>query len=260
VESALRPDFWRAPIDNDRGRNMARSQGIWRTAHLGAKVDPGSVQYDPAAPSTATVTYSQSLPAVNAVWHTSYQIRGNGEVLVEARFTPKKTDLPKLPRLGMQMVMPAGFDRITWLGPGPQETYSDRKDAPVGLYSGSVRDQFYRDYVEPGESGNKVAVRWAAVTNKKGIGLLAIGQPLLSVNALHYTTDDLQDAEHPYELPQRDITVLNLDFRQQGVGGDNSWGAWPHDEFMIPCQEYSYRFRLRAIDKHDQPAKLARHP
>jgi beta-galactosidase len=258
VDSPLRPDFWHAPTDNDRGRGMAKSQGVWRNAHQGAKTTRTSVQFNPAEPNRAAVTYMQSLPGVNATWQTTYRVQGGGEVLVEAKFTPEKTDLPKLPRLGMQMVMPAGFERIMWLGPGPQETYSDRKDARVGLYSGLVRDQFYRDYVEPGESGNKVDVRWVALTNQKGVGLLAVGQPLLSVNAIHHTTEDLQEAEHPYELPRRESTVLNLDWKQQGVGGDDSWGAWPHDEFLIPCQEYTYSFRLRAFDQGEQPAELAR--
>jgi beta-galactosidase len=158
----------------------------------------------------------------------------------------------------MQMVLPAGFDRITWLGPGPQETYCDRKDARVGLYSGTVRDQFFHDYVEPGESGNKVDVRWVALTSRKGAGLLAVGLPLLSVNALHHTTDDLQAAEHPHELPRRDFTVLNLDWKQQGVGGDDSWGAWPHEQYLIPCQEQSYSFRLRPFRAGQDPGKLAR--
>jgi beta-galactosidase len=237
---------------------MAKSQGIWREAHQSAPTGRVSAHFDLADPGRATVTYVQSLPKVSGKWQTTYLVRGDGEILVEARFNPEKSDLPKLPRLGMQMVMPAGFNRISWLGPGPQETYSDRKDARVGLYSGTVRDQFYRDYVEPGESGNKVDVRWVAITNQKGVGLLAVGQPLLSVNALHHTAADLQAAEHPYELPQRDITVLNLDWKQQGVGGDDSWGAWPHNEFLIPCQEYTYSFRLRAFDKGQQPAELAR--
>jgi beta-galactosidase len=155
-------------------------------------------------------------------------------------------------------VMPAGFDRLAWLGRGPQETYVDRRDARVGLYGGTVAEQFYAHYTEPGESGNKVDVRWIALTNKKGVGLLAAGEPLLSVNALHHTTDDLQSAKHAFELPPRDLTVLNLDLMQQGVGGDDSWGAWPHDQFMIPCKDTSYRFRLRPLSSGDQPAKLAR--
>ena len=176
------------------------------------------------------------LPNVEATWETYYTVYGSGDIVVSARFKPGKTDLPKLPRLGMQMTLPAGFDRITWLGPGPQETYCDRKDARVGVYRGTVAEQFFADYTEPGESGNKVDVRWVALTNQKGVGLLAVGQPLLSVNALHHTTDDLQGAEHPFEMPRRDVTVLNLDWMQQGVGGDNSWGAWPHELLSPPTR------------------------
>jgi beta-galactosidase len=155
------------------------------------------------------------------------------------------------------MVLPAGFDRITWLGPGPEETYCDRKDARIGVYSGTVAQQFYADYSEPGETGNKVDARWLALSNGK-VGLLAIGMPLLSANALHYSTEDLQSAKHPFELAHRDTVTLNLDWKQQGVGGDDSWGAWPHEEFLIPCQNQSYSFRLRPFSTSQSPGKLAR--
>ena len=256
IKSPLRPDFWRAPTDNDRGRNADKSQGIWRKAHEDAQVTGFDVKQ--SGPDRVTVTVAENLPKVSAKWQTTYTILGGGDILIDAVFSPGNTNLPKIPRVGMQMVMPAGFERIAWLGPGPYETYCDRSDARVGRYSGTVRDQFYWDYVEPGESGNKVDVRWVALTNRKGIGLLAVGQPLLSVNALHYTTDDLQSAEHPYQLPVRDIVVLNLDWKQEGLGADNSWGAWPHEQFLIPCQEYEYRFRLRPIDKRDDCEELAR--
>jgi beta-galactosidase len=101
-------------------------------------------------------------------------------------------------------------------------------------------------------------VRWVALANDKGVGLLAVGLPLLSVNALPHTTDDLQSARHPFQLPLRDFTVLNLDLRQQGVGGDNSWGAWPHEQYLIPCQPQGYRFRLRPFDTSENPSHLAR--
>ncbi len=257
ISEGPRPDFWRAPTDNDRGRENVRSQGIWRYAHKDALVKDVTAHAS-AKDNSVTVRIVHKLPKVQAEWRTDYVIRGNGDIVVTASFKPGRTDLPKLPRLGMQMVMPAGFDRIAWFGPGPQETYWDRKDARVGLYGGTVREQFFRDYVEPGESGNKADVRWVALTNQKGAGLLAVGLPLLSVNALHYTTDDLQNAEHPFELPTRDIVTLNLDWRQQGVGGDDSWGAWPHDEFLIPCAEQSYSFRLQPLSAGDMPERLAR--
>ena len=255
IQSPLRPSFWRATTDNDRGREIEKSQGVWRRA-------------DQTAPHTFACQYlgerveirvGWQLPdAGNAEWATTYNIYGNGEVRVTAEFKPSETNLPPLPRLGMQMALPAGFDRVTWLGPGPQETYSDRKDARIGVYRGTVEEQFYAGYVKPGETGNKVDTRWIALTNKKGAGLLVIGQPQLSVNALHYGTEDLNAGKHPFQLPRRDDTVLNLDLAQQGLGGDDSWGAWPHKEFLIPCQNYRYEFRLRPLAPGDKPEKLAR--
>jgi len=257
IRTPLRPDFWRAQTDNDRGRNMAGSQGVWHTAHQGAECT-SCVAEVRKADRAVLVRSSQTLPKVSAEWETTYTVLGTGDILISARFKPGKTDLPKLPRLGMQMTLPAGFEQITWLGPGPEETYCDRKDAKFGLYSGTVDEQFYPEYSEPGETGNKVDVRWLALSNAKGIGILAVGQPLLSANALHYGTDDLNAAKHPFELTRRDYITLNLDLMQQGVGGDDSWGAWPHDEFLISCKDQTYSFRLRPFDKSEDPEKLAR--
>jgi len=205
----------------------------------------------------ATIRVGLTLPKVSAHWETCYTVFGSGDILVDVKFAPEKQDLPNSPA-GMQMTLLSALTGLAWLGPGPQETYCDRKDARFGCYRGTVRQQFFEDYVEPGESGNKVEVRWVALTSKKGVGLLAVGLPLLSVNALHHTTDDLQAAEHPFQLPRREITVLNLDFKQQGVGGDDSWGAWPHEQFLIPCREQAYSFRLRPFNCREDIAKLAR--
>jgi beta-galactosidase len=257
VNSPLRPTFWRGQTDNDRGRHMVESQGIWRTAHEAAQCSSCSAQTQ-AESHSVVVRSVQLLPKVNAQWETLYAVYGSGDIEIKANFRPGKTDLPKLVRLGMQMTLPGGFEQITWLGPGPQESYSDRRDARVGVYRGTVEQQFFADYTEPGETGNKVDARWAALTNNKGISLLAIGQPLLSVSALRYGTEDLNAGKHAFELPRRDYITLNLDLRQQGVGGDNSWGAWPHEEFLIPCHEYSYGFRLRPFSATEDPSKLAR--
>ena len=259
IQTPLRPDFWRAPIDNDRGREVLKSQGLWRDAHKDAAGRSALVSRKTNPQLKAiSVRIVSTLGKIDAEWETEYTVYGSSDITVTAHFRPNKLELSKLPRIGMQMTLPKGFERITWFGPGPQETYTDRKDAPVGIYSGLVRDQFYADYTEPGESGNKIDVRWVALTNGRGAGLLAIGMPLLSVNALDYTTDDLQAAKHAFEIPVRDFTVLNLDLRQQGLGGDNSWGAWPHPEFLIPCKEYSYTFRLRPLKPGEDPGKLAR--
>ncbi|HXS68129.1 MAG TPA: glycoside hydrolase family 2 TIM barrel-domain containing protein [Candidatus Polarisedimenticolia bacterium] len=256
IQSPLRPDFWRAMTDNDRGRRKpADSQAFWRFAGKAAVNEgfSGAKKGD-----HFEVNVKLSLPeAANSTWETTYKIYGSGDVIVTANFKPARTDLPRLPRIGMQMALPAGFERVTWLGPGPQETYSDRKDLPVGIYSGTVDEQFFADYTEPGESGNKADVRWIAL-QKGSTGLLAVGMPLLSANALHYTAEDLNAAKHAFQLQHREFTLLNLDLKQQGVGGDNSWGAWPHDEFLIPAHDYSYSFRLRPFGRGEDPEKLAR--
>jgi beta-galactosidase len=259
VERPLRPDFWRAPTDNDRGRKNEKSQGIWRHATDDARLETFSVETN-AARHAAVVRASVRLPRVDSQWTTTYTVYGSGDVVVDAAFAPSKSKkLPTLPRLGMQMALPAGLENVAWYGPGPQETYADRRDARVSVYRSTVDRQFFRDYSEPGESGNKFDARWIALTGDRGVGLLAVGLPRLSANALHYTTDDLQSAKHAWELKRRPFVTLNLDLAQMGVGGDDSWGAWPHKEFQIPAQPASYRFRLRPFaTATENPQTLAR--
>ena len=250
IRTGLHPNFWRATIDNDRGRKMENTQGIWRTALEGATASlellpPGTM--DEAGTNSVALKATFTFPSVSAKWHTTYIINGDGKVEVRGEFLPGKTDLPKIPRIGMQMTLPRKLTEVTWFGPGPQETYVDRKDARIGIYSGAIKDQFHAGYSEPGETGNKVNVRWAAFHDRRGAGLLATGLPRLSVNALNYGTEDLNAAKHPHELPLRNYATVDLDLAQQGVGGDNSWGAWPHEERLIPCQPYSYRFQLEPL-------------
>ncbi|MCL5099080.1 MAG: beta-galactosidase small subunit, partial [Candidatus Omnitrophica bacterium] len=244
--------------DNDRGRHIGQSQGIWRQANQGATVQAMTANELPNLHAVC-VRVTMELPKVKAKWETLYTVYGSGDIVVEPHFLPGRTNLPSLPRLGMQMQLPAGFEHLAWLGRGPQETYADRDDARVAVYSGEVTGQFFADYTKPGESGNKVGVRWAALTNDRGMGLLAVvGMPLLSVNALHYTTGDLQSALHPWEMTRHTTVTLNLDLRQMGVGGDDSWGAWPHPQFLIPCAPQTYRFRLRPFGPSEKPEALAR--
>ena len=120
-------------------------------------------------------------------------------------------------------------------------------------------DDNYFEYSQPQETGNKVDVRWASLTNDAGVGLLAVGQPLLAVGALHYAAEDLDQALYRHELTRRDDVYLNLDLKQRGLGGDDSWGALPHEEYRLPGGPYAYRFRLRVIDTSAEEAmELAR--
>ena len=159
----------------------------------------------------------------------------------------------------MQMALPGEYSQMGWYGRGPHESYWDRKTgAAVGLYSGPVEEQIHV-YVRPQETGNKTDVRWVALTNKEGAGLLAVGMPLLSVSAWPFTMEDLEEAEHTHELTRRNQVTLNLDYKQMGVGGDNSWGARTHPEYTLPAKPYSYRFRLTPLSgKGPSPGELSR--
>ncbi len=261
IRSGLQPNFWRALTDNDRGRNALSSQGVWKTAlsNSSATIDvfqPGNA--DNPDRNRVLLRSRYALPAVQARWQTDYLVGGDGVIEVRARFSPENQSLSKMPRIGMQMTLPPGFDRIQWFGPGPHETYVDRKDAKVAVYEGLVAEQFHRSYSEPGETGNKVDTRWAALKNTRGGGLLVIGMPLLSVNALNYGTEDLNAGKHPHDLTTRDYVTLDIDLAQQGVGGDNSWGAWPHEEHLIPCAPHEYRFKLAPFTGKQEPEILAR--
>jgi beta-galactosidase len=133
----------------------------------------------------------------------------------------------------------------------------------VGLYRGDVLDQ-YHPYVRPQENGNRTDVRWVALTNDAGVGLLASGLPLFDFSAYPFLNEDfdpgLEKAQrHAIDVRPRDLVTLNLDYRQMGVGGDTSWGARTHPEYTLPAREYDFRFRLRPFSRTDtDPMRLSR--
>ncbi len=255
IASPLIPNFWRVPLDNDIEckwdptftfgiGGMPVRLGIWKNAARKRQVT--EVTAEQLKPQVVQIIAEATLPAVNSIYRNTYTIYGSGDVIVEASLKPGD-DLPNLPRFGMQMAIPGELNTMTWYGRGPHETYWDRKTgAAVGIYSGPVEEQIH-DYVRPQENGNKTDVRWVALTNRNGTGLLAVGMPLLSVSAWPYTMEDLENARHINELPRRDTITVNLDYKQMGVGGDDGWteNARPHPEYRLPAKPYSYSFCLR---------------
>lgn len=260
LAAPLRPDFWRAPTDNDRGRGMAQpapqGQGEWREAHRDAVV--AALEVDRTLPTAPVVTVRHRLPQVDATWTSRYTVHADGTLDVVVDFAPERTNLPRLPRLGVQLALAGADQTVEWFGPGPHETYIDRADAPVRRHRTHVREQFCYDYVKPGESGHRHDARWLALRAADGTGLLVAGQPRLGFNALPHTTDDLMSARYPHQLPPRDFVTLNLDWRQQGVGGDNSWGAWPHDPYLIEVAPRRFAFTLAPLAAETDAAMLAR--
>jgi beta-galactosidase len=254
VARPLVPNFWRAPLDNDIGflllNDMPKRCAVWKASGPERRVT--GVRAERITRGAVRVTAEAVLPAGGSTYVTTYTVHGNGDVVVEARFAPGEGKLPELPRFGMQMAVPASLSTLTWLGRGPHENYWDRHTgAPVGRYSGKVADLVH-DYVRPQENANRTDVRWVALTDASGAGLLASGLPHLSVSAWPYSMQQLESARHVHELPHRSLPLepqpitLNLDHRQTGVGGDDGWGARPHAEYTLDPKPYEYRFRLRA--------------
>jgi beta-galactosidase len=244
LTAPLLPNFWRVPTDNDIGNKMPLRQGIWRNA--GKERTKANVVVKQENPQVVRVTALSFLMAGNSPLENNYTVYGNGDIIVECKVEPHP-DLIDLPRLGMQTQLAGDYDMVTWYGRGPQETYWDRcSGAAVGRYQAPVEEQIHR-YVRPQENGNKTDVRWLALTSKDRQGLLAVGMPLLYAGAWPYRMADLENGKHIYEPQDQGIVTLNLDYRQMGVGGDDSWGALPHPEYRLPPKAYSYRFRLTPL-------------
>ncbi|MFZ9024693.1 MAG: glycoside hydrolase family 2 TIM barrel-domain containing protein, partial [Anaerohalosphaeraceae bacterium] len=245
----LIPNYWRVPTDNDGGVNAGGSKmperlGIWKEA--GQKQTIDSVTVEKIGSSEAVITVNATLNAKDSKLTSIYHVFGDGRVKVSNTLIPDK-DLPNIPRIGMQMKMPAEYANMQWYGRGPHESYWDRKTgAAVGIYSENIIEPEHR-YVRPQENGNKTDVRWMTVTDDDGSGIKVSGLPLLSVSAWPYSMEDLEKAWHPYEIPERDFITVNIDYKQMGVGGDDSWGARTHPEYTLPAQKYSYDFVIQPL-------------
>ncbi len=183
-----------------------------------------------------------------------YRVAGDGSVHVSGTFEPLKADLPVIPRVGMNMVLQGDYGQLAWFGRGPHENYEDRKTgAAIGLYASTV-DAQYHDYSRPQETGNKTDVRWMKLANTDGEGLIVTGDEPLSMTALPVETSDLDHERsreaarlHGGDIEMRDIVRLNIDWKQMGVGGDNSWGAKPLPKYQIQPQRYEYGFTMRPV-------------
>jgi len=198
----------------------------------------------------------------------TYTVYGSGDVVVDTHIVPVG-DLPPLPRIGLQMCLPGEYNNFAWYGRGPHETYADRKlGAKVGVYSGTVDDQ-YVPYIVPQENGNKTDVRWVALTDDNGVGLLVVAphgeeetadkeRPWLNVSAHHFTTQDLTEAQHTYELERRDDITLNLDHAQSGLG-NGSCGPGVLPQYLLEPREYHYSLRLRPFSlRESSPVELSK--
>ncbi|MEJ8843332.1 glycoside hydrolase family 2 TIM barrel-domain containing protein [Lacibacter sp. H375] len=246
------PYFWRAPTDNDFGSGMPANLGIWRSAHQTKKVK--SVVAGEQTKDGIAVKVEYELTGIAVPYILEYFIQNDGSIKITASIDMTGRDLPELPRFGMRMQLPPMFDQLKFYGRGPWENYSDRNTSSfVGNYSSDVKNQFTANYIRPQENGYKTDVRWLTLTTKAGRGLQVEGLQPICFSALPYTTESMDPGmtkkqQHPTDIRPDNNVYLQIDLKQRGVGGDDSWGALPHDEYRLLDKKYNYSYIIRLLN------------
>ena len=254
VRAPLKPNFWRAPIDNDYGYGMQRMLAIWKNAADSVKLQLLEVKESEDHAVEIHAVYE--IAVVKGTWDARYKILADGKIHVTGTFSTTSSSLPAIPRIGMRWRLLQEYSTMEYFGRGPWENYIDRNSgAIISRYSVSVLDQELL-YVRPQEFGYRTDVRWMALTGQNGQGIRVEGEPVFSASALPYTMEDLDDGEkkdqrHINDLVIRDFIEWHIDFRQMGVGGDNSWGARPLEQYQIRPGTYSYGFTIEPVNKEE---------
>ncbi|MCL6457868.1 MAG: DUF4981 domain-containing protein, partial [Gorillibacterium sp.] len=245
LRSAPTPNFWRAVTDNDKGSKHTVRCVTWK--HAGRNKTVKHTETIVSAEQVVLIVDFLVGTAPRSACRVSYTIDGTGEVEIRQELIPG-VNLPEIPEVGMMFTMDDKFSQLTWYGMGPDENYCDRKSGvKLGQYQGTVKAQFV-PYLKPQECGNKTGVRWAEIRSAEGSGLRISTDSPVELNILPYTPEELERYDHPYQLPVSNQTVIRVNARQMGVGGDDSWGAHTHKEYTLYAdQPYIYSFRLKSV-------------
>ncbi len=246
-------NFWRSPTDNDLGNGMQGRCALWNIENNDLSTD--SVKYFLTEGNQLLIQSFQTHQKTKSKIFIFYAISGNARIDVNYEFTAGSANLPEIPRIGLQMMLPEEFTKVKWFGRGPHESYADRKNgAAIGLYSGKIKNQFHR-YVRPQETGNKTDVSWFEILTNDGIGLRVEAPEFINFSTWPFYPSEIEHTgkgspqKHGNDIKTGDIVTLNIDLEQMGVGGDNSWGAPVHSEYLIYPGNYQYQFSIQAIKR-----------
>ncbi len=244
---SIRPEYWRAPTDNDYGASLQTKFGTWR--------DP-KMSLQSVTLNDNQVVAQFDMPDQQAHLTMTYTLTADGQVVVRQQMTTTPgADVAHLFRYGMQLQLPGSYDQVRYHGRGPVECYADRQSSQhIGIYGGKVQDEYY-DYIRPQESGNHTDVRWMQVTDAQGRGLRVTSNAPFEAGALPYTTAQLDDGpvkehawgHHSGDLVPQGITQFHIQQRQMGLGCVNSWGAWPLEQYMLPYADRDFTFVLQPL-------------
>lgn len=237
------PNYWRAPVNNDNGNY----NGNWQSVNYNVSASDIQIGVNEEGQPTITVALA-SANQPNIKQEMKYTIDGSGAVTVNASVDATAVNFGtynRFLRIGTVMELPEGYENVEWYGNGPVEAMWDREDfATVGRYSSTVTDMFY-PYLDTQDTGTVTGVKWFTVTNPEKSGAMAIAAlDTVEVSALHFTVDDLTQAQHPYELTKLDETILTVNYRSQGTG-NASCGQDTLSAYTLPNnKEYSYEYTM----------------
>ena len=244
----LKPNFWRAPTDNDMGAGLQKKFKAWKNPQMNLKNI--EVKKDKKT-NSVTILTSFDMPEVQGQMDITYVVFANtGAVKVTEDF--KATEGAKVSdmfRFGMLMQMPYTMEKSNYYGRGPIENYSDRKDCMrIGVYTDDADNQYF-PYIRPQESGIKSDIRWWKQTDATGLGLQVKSCTPFYASAIHFDTEELDDGDekeqrHSFDLKKSKFTNLFLDSAHMGVGGENSWGAWPLEKYRVHYGNKTFTFTL----------------
>ena len=244
IAEGIEPNYWRASTDNDKKESV---DAKWKTANENVQIDEVSVAKED---KVVYVSVARTLKnCADSKDRLTYAVYANGEIVVKATMAPN-SNMSNLQRVGTRLQLAAGLANLTWYGRGESDSYSDRKTGyDVGVWSSTVDEQF-SNYVYAQETGNKTDVRWMAVTDADGDGLLVDAQDhLLEMSALNCTQEALEAAGHPYQIERTDNTVLTIDYAQMGLGTASCGQATLSQYLLGTGKTYSYTYRLKPISK-----------
>ncbi|KAK9682803.1 hypothetical protein RND81_10G097500 [Saponaria officinalis] len=252
------PCFWRAITDNDKGGGADSYLSKWKASFLDdvifinksclVKDKTDSVEIAVVFDGVPKTESSSAPKESNILFtvHMTYSIYGSGDVIIDTRVEPR-SDLPPLPRIGVEFHLDKSFDRVRWYGKGPFECYPDRKSAAqVAIHDKTVAEM-HVPYIVPSECGGRADVRWLTLQNHAGVGIYASiygSSPPMQMSASYYSTTQLDRAIHDKDLVEGDDIEVHLDHKHMGIGGDDSWTPCVHDKYMIPPVPYAFSIRL----------------
>jgi len=247
IKEPMRFNFWRALTDNDKGWQVDKIMDVWKNE--GANYSLEYIKIDTLKNNEITIESGYTFKVTQTVAKIMYTFYNDGSLKFDIDIKiPEQA--PCIPRIGFQFDLKKEMSNVEWYGRGPHENYFDRKSsAAIGIYKSTI-DDWITPYVRPQENGNRCDVRWVDFknVNQKGLRIIANSGNALSVSAWPYSQQTLERATHNFELKPSDFITVNIDYKQMGLGGDNSWGLPVLDKYLIYPNNFNYSFTFRYIE------------